>query len=59
MLLVNITRRTLGAPQSGQGRPTLLEEWHQEAASGSFRRSLSGSVRARATALGRRGLGRV
>ena len=41
MLLANFTRRPLGAPQSGQGRPTLLEEWHQEAASGSFRRSLS------------------
>jgi hypothetical protein len=38
MLLVNITRRTLGAPQSGQGRPTLLEEWSREAALDSLHR---------------------
>jgi hypothetical protein len=41
MLLSNTARRTRVAPQSGQGLPTLLEEWHQEAASGGFRRSLS------------------
>ena len=41
MLLSNIARRTRVASQSGQGLPTLLEEWHQEAASRGFRRSLS------------------
>ena len=41
MLLSNIARRTRVGLQSGQGLPTLLEEWHQEAASSGFRRSLS------------------
>jgi hypothetical protein len=38
MLLANFTRRPLGAPQSGQGRPTLLEEWSREAALDSLQR---------------------
>ena len=38
MLLTNITRRTPVAPQSGQGRPTLLEEWYREAALDSLQR---------------------
>jgi hypothetical protein len=32
MLLANFTRRTLVAFHSGQGKPTLLEEWSREAA---------------------------
>ena len=40
-MLSNIARRTRVAPHSGQGPPTLLEEWHQEAASRGFRRSSS------------------
>ena len=38
MLLTNITWRTPVAPQSGQGRPTLLEDWHREAALDSLQR---------------------
>ena len=41
MLLSNPARRTRVASQSGQGLPTLLEECHQEAASGGLRRSSS------------------
>src|SRR5215207_9409574 len=36
MLRTNTARSTRGAPQSGQGMPTLLEEWHQRSASGSL-----------------------
>jgi len=38
MLLANFTRRPLRAPQSGQGRSTLLEEWSREAALDSLQR---------------------
>jgi len=41
MLLSNVTRRTLVSPPSGQGRPTLLDEWHRESAFDSLHRPSS------------------
>jgi hypothetical protein len=38
MRLLNVARRTPVAWQSGQERPALLEEWHQNAAMGMHQR---------------------